>query len=215
MKSNKKNPFAYLPMDVARGVFWLLRLYFHFRAVDVSGNRYKGKPEGCAVIVANHTGFIDPLVLDSLFCRRRMFILTAKEVMATPIREFLLTKAGCIKIDRSISDMAAIRNCVGILKEGNLLGMFPEGRINREGEPDRIKSGAVLIALQAGAPIIPLYSKKPARWWHRRKVVVGEPFSPADVCQKRFPSVADLDQISHRLSQKIEECKVTYEQRYE
>ena len=215
MKNNKKKPFAYLPMDAARVVFWLMGIYFRFRAVDTAGNPYKPKIQGSAVVVANHTGFIDPFVLTGLFYRRRMFLLAAKEVMATPAREFWLTKAGCIKIDRSISDMTAIRNCVTVLKEGNLLGMFPEGHIRQEGETDQIKSGAALIAMQAGAPIVPLYSKKPSRWWHRRNVVVGEPFFPGELCQKRFPSVADLEEISRRLSQKIEECKQVYEQRYE
>ncbi|MBR4867597.1 MAG: 1-acyl-sn-glycerol-3-phosphate acyltransferase, partial [Clostridia bacterium] len=133
------------------------------------------------------------------------------EVMATPAREFWLKKAGCIKIDRSISDMVAIRNCVTVCQQGNLLGMFPEGRIQTDSNTDAVKSGAILIALQSSAPILPLYSQKPNKWWQRRLVVMGEPFYPAEQCAKKFPSMQDIQQLSAQLQTKIEECKKAYE----
>ena len=207
----KQNPFRYIFMDCAHFIYLIMWWYFRPRVVNLQGKTIRPKVKGKAIIAANHTGFADPFVLGATFWRRRMFFLTAKEVMATPTREVLLTKAGCIKIDRSVSDMTAIRNCVAVLKEGKLLGMFPEGHIQTDGTTDQVNSGAILIASQADAPIIPFYGQKPRRWWHRRMVVMGEAFSPAQVAEKRFLSMQDIAQLSALLQTKIEECKQTYE----
>ncbi|MBQ6818007.1 MAG: 1-acyl-sn-glycerol-3-phosphate acyltransferase [Clostridia bacterium] len=211
-KQTKKGLFRYFSMDCARMIYLALIPCFRLRCLGTDGRKKPSKVKGGAIIAANHTGFIDPFVLSTLFWRRRLFLLTAKEVMATKVREFWLTRAGCIKIDRSISDMVAIRQCVTVLKAGKLLGMFPEGHIQRDGDMDSVKSGAVLISLQADVPVIPFYSQKPSRWWHRRRVIMGEPIHMKEICGKRFPSVADIEQLSTLLQTKMEECKSTYEQ---
>lgn len=209
---NKKNIFRFLPMDIGRIVCSVLPLYYRTKRIDLKGERFKTHLKGGAVIVTYHTDFSDPFTLGNCFWYRRLFFLAAKEVMKNSVIEVLLRGMGCIKIDRDASDIEAIKKCVSVLKCGKLLGVFPEGGIHREGDTDKIKSGAVLIAMQAGVPIIPVYIAKRKNIFKRQLAVIGEPFDCRDYCTKRFPSVADIDGISEKLLIKMEECKKAYEQ---
>lgn len=194
-------------MDIGRLVCSVLLPYFRMKRLCPDGSKYKGHLKGGAIIAANHTGFLDPFIMGTAFWYRRLFFLAAKEVMLNPFIEFLLKGMGCIKIDRDISDINAIRKCTDVLKEGRLLGMFPQGAINRDGEMDKIKSGAVLIALQAGVPIVPMFCAPKKHWWSRKVVVIGEPINCRDYCQKKFPSLADMENLSNILLEKMTECE--------
>lgn len=213
MKS-KKNPMRFLPMDSARLVCSVLPLYYRTKRITVSGEKYNRRIRSGAIIAAFHTGFSDPFYIGNCFWYRRMYFLAAKEVMSNKVTSALLKGAGCIKIDREASDIEAIKKCVSVLKDGKLLGIFPEGGIRREGDTDKIKSGAVLIAMQAGVPIIPVYIAKRKNIFKRQIAVIGDAFDCKDYCTKRFPSVADIAEVSEKLLIKMEECKKAYERYY-
>lgn len=202
----------YLPMDYGRLHYFLYRLV-KIRSLGLDGKKYRRDFSGGALIAANHTGFSDAVTLGSSFWYRRVFFLASEEVMSGGLKTVLLKLMGCIKVDRNISDIEAIRNSVNVIKKGHTLAIFPQGHIERENEISSIKSGAVLIALQSGAPIIPVYSKKPKKWFFRRTLVIGEPFYCNDYCKKKFPSVTDIDSLSALLLEKINECRAVYESR--
>ena len=63
------------------------------------------------------------------------------------------------------------------VKGGNLLAMFPEGHIKRDGVVDEYKGGVVLIAYLSDAPIIPVYHEKRSSIWRMTRLVVGKPFN--------------------------------------
>lgn len=212
MKNKSKNIFRFLPMDMGRIVCAVLPLYYRTKRVNLKGEKVKEHLKGGAVVVSFHTGFSDPFTLGNCFWHRRLFFLAAKEVMKNRLVEVLLKGMGCIKIDRDASDIDAIKKCVSVLKDGRLLGIFPEGGIHRDGEVDKIKSGAVLIAMQAGVPIIPVCIEKRKNIFKRQVAVIGEPFDCREYCPKRFPSVADISEVSQKLLIKMEECKKAYEQ---
>lgn len=210
--ATKRRWFQYLPMDMARLVSAPTLLGYRHRRIHVSGRPYTERLKEGMVVVANHIDFGDPFVLGSCFWWRRMYFLTAKEVMGDPLRATLLKGVGCIRIDREGNDIDAIRRCVSVLKEGKTLAVFPQGGLHKEGAVEQIKAGAILIALQAGVPIIPVYSAKRKHWWERRRVVVGDPFYCKDHCTKKFPSLEDIEHLSGLLLEKMEECEKTYEQ---
>lgn len=208
----RKNPFRFLPMDAGRLVCSVLMPIYRHKRIHVSGGKYTKRLKGGVIVVSNHTGFSDPFLIGTAFWYRRVFFLAAKEVMRNKLVEVLLKGMGCIKIDRDISDINAIRKCVDLLKSGKLLSMFPQGGITANGEVDKIKSGAILISMQAGVPIVPAYTLKRKHWWSRQKVVIGDEFNCREKCNKRFPSVSDIAVLSEQLLEKMEECKKVYEQ---
>lgn len=195
-----------LPMDAGRIVCSVLLPIFRMRRITPTGKKYNSKLKGGAVIAANHTSFADPFLVGVAFWYRRVFFLIAKEVMKGGLRSVLLKGMGGIKIDREKADIEAIKKSVEILKCGWVLSIFPQGGIDRQDGIDSIKSGAVLIALQAGVPIVPMYICPNKKWYSRRTVVIGEPIIPTDICKKKFPSTADIQEITGHLMEAMKKC---------
>lgn len=172
------------------------------------GRAYRGAPKGAAVLVCNHVGQLDPFLIDCYFWSRRVYFLASKQVMQKPVAGALLRGMGCISIDRENADLDAVRTAVELLKEGNLLGIFPQGGIHSE--LTQIKGGAILIALRAGVPIVPMYTERKKHVFSRRRLIVGEPFDPRAYCAKKFPGVADIERLSELLLQRMEDCRTAY-----
>lgn len=189
-------------MDLARFLLLVLIPIFRIKKIYV-GKKEKIK-EG-VLIAANHTGFKDPLVLETTFWTRRMFYVVAEVAMENKIQRKLMEGAGCIRIDRNIADTTAIKNCVKVLKEGFALTIFPQGAIS-ENEVG-FKSGVALMASLAKVPILPVHIEKRKSFFARQIVVIGEPFRVSDYCDKKMPSVQDLDMVTEKLHEKYEECR--------
>lgn len=207
-KKKKRHFFnlSHLPMDLARIVCSPLLLLFRMKRLTPEGEKYKGRIRGGAILAANHNTFVDPFLLGVTVWYRRLYFLAAEVVMSKKLRSWLLTGVGAIKIDRNIADIEAIRKSVQKLKDGYLLGIFPQGGISEEGEIGAVKSGVVLIALQAGVPIIPMYIVPQKRRLARRVVVIGEPLDPRAYIQKKFPSIADMELVSQKLMEEMNRC---------
>lgn len=203
---NRKYDLRKLPTDMARVVYLVLRPYYRLRRLTPAGEKYKGRLRGGAVIVANHAGFADPLVMGTAFYYRRMYWLAAEAVMRGKLRSRLLTAAGAIKIDRQIADIEAIRRAADVLKEGQLLGMFPEGSIQKGDSIQAVKTGCVLLAVRGDVPIIPMHIVPRKHWYQRRTVVIGDPVTPRDYFTKKFPSAADLDRVAQTVLEEMSRC---------
>jgi 1-acyl-sn-glycerol-3-phosphate acyltransferase len=113
---------------------------------------------------------------------------------------------GGIRIDRNIADMDAIRTAVTRMKEGHLLTIFPQGQLDKSETVNSIKSGAVLMALQAGVPIYPMHIYPKEKWYRRRVVVIGDPIDPKALCTRKIPSTADIQRISNILMDEMNRC---------
>lgn len=209
----KKNPFElrHLPMDFGRFCCMVARVFLPMRKMHVSGKPYRGAPKGAAVLVSNHVGQLDPLLTDIFFWQRRVFFLASEQVMAHRVTGRMLRGMGCIKIDRYHADLEAIRQSVAVLKDGHLLGIYPQGGI-REGIGE-MKSGMALIALRANVPIIPMYTEKRKHWYERRTIVVGDSIDCRVFCTAKIPSLSDMERLSAEVANRIAACRETFEHR--
>jgi len=199
------------PHDLARLLLTPLLLVYRTKKIHVSGKRYFNSIKGAVLLASNHVSFNDPFVISTGFWYRRVYKLVSEAVMCDPVRNFFMRGLGCIRIDRNIADIEAIRNTLAALSTGRPVVLFPQGGIKRDGNADGIKPGTVLIALQAGVPVIPMYTGKRKHWYNRSVVVVGDPIVFSDHCKKKMPSVADLEEMSEFLHARMLECKSTYE----
>ena len=199
--------FRFLPIDLSRIVASPCQLAFRLKKYHVSGEPYRHSLKGGAILAANHLSFSDPFLISSTFWYRRVFYLAAEVVMQGKLRSFLLRGTGCIKIDRNISDLEAIKKSVALLKDGRCLAVFPQGTVVRGEEEVSVKSGAVLIALQAGVPIIPMYSLKRKHWYNRKRMVIADPIYPSDYVTKKIPSMKDIAAVSRALQESLGRCQ--------
>jgi 1-acyl-sn-glycerol-3-phosphate acyltransferase len=114
-----------------------------------------------AVIVSNHVSGIDPLLIQ-LSVLRIVHWMVAREYFYMPVMSLIFKHMQSIPVNRAGVDTAATKMAIRYAQEGELVGLFPEGRVNTTGElllPGR--PGAALIALKAKVPVIPCYVKNP------------------------------------------------------
>ncbi len=110
-----------------------------------------------ALLVANHRSSVDPFFVQ-LAARRRVHWMVAREYCTHFLFGPFLRLLEVIPTNRSGMDTAATKAAIRMTKEGRLVGMFPEGRLNHTRQPlVSIRSGAAVVAQRAGVPIIPLF----------------------------------------------------------
>ena len=199
------------PHDMARFVLLPLQLWYRVKKYDCDGGRYTKRLKGAALVACNHVSFNDPFIILCALWYRRLSMLVAEVVMRSPVRNFFMRGMGCIRIDRSKSDLEAVRNTLDVLEKGRPVLIFPQGCINRDGNADNIKSGGILMALQADVPIIPVYTYKRRHWYDRTVIVVGEPINCSDYCAKKMPTINEINAITEELHQRLLKCKSAYE----
>ena len=83
---------------------------------------------GGGIIICNHTSGLDPHLIQAC-CPRLITWMMAREYYELPVLRTLLDQLGVIPVTRSGRDMAAMRAAMRALENGQLLGIFPEGRI--------------------------------------------------------------------------------------
>lgn len=155
-------------------------------------------PEGAAVICGNHTTAGDPLyVVCSMSRKRQTHVMAKDEIMKWPVIGFLLKKAGIIGVKRGKSDMAAVKECLRVLRSGEKLLMFPEGTRVKEGEVSEVQTGAAMLATRTNSPLVPVYIQPKKRRFRKTTVVFGEPYYPE--FEGRKPSADDYQRIADDL----------------
>ena len=209
-KRNKAKLFdlRLFPMDLARVLFSPLPLLYRVKLLTPTGEKYRHKIRGGAMVAGNHYDFYDPVVMFVAFWYRRVFFLAGELTMVQPVKRILLKGMGAIRIDRNIADMEATREAVRRMKEGHVLSIFPQGKLTKTEEITSIKSGAVLMALQAGVPIYPMYIFQREKWYKPRVAVIGDPIYPQELCTKKIPTTGDIQKISDILMKEMNNCRL-------
>ncbi|WP_210503706.1 lysophospholipid acyltransferase family protein [Nocardioides xinjiangensis] len=108
---------------------------------------------GGVILAANHLGVVDGPLL-AVVAPRAVHALTKAEMFAGPLAG-LLRRTGQIPLDRFHPDPGAVRSSLRVLRDGGVLGIFPEGR-RGDGELHRFHHGAAYLALVTGAPVVPV-----------------------------------------------------------
>jgi 1-acyl-sn-glycerol-3-phosphate acyltransferase len=158
---------------------------FRFR---VSGAEHVPR-RGPAILVAPHRSWLDPACIGGA-CPRPVRFLIMERVFTLRGAGWFFRAMHALPVDPAgESSLAAVRAALGALRAGELVGIFPEGRVVREDEPVAVRSGAALLARHAPAPVIPVWIGGSARAWPRGRrwpgpapveVRIGPPLEPPD-----------------------------------
>ncbi len=109
---------------------------------------------GPVILVANHESIYDPWVLGVVTQRPIRYVAKA-ELWRYPVVRSMMDGFGCIPIERGGGDLLAMRRVVEALRRDEVVGFFPQGTTKRD-RPRRFHRGAARLALQTGAPIVPV-----------------------------------------------------------
>lgn len=182
-------------------LFWLL---FPYKAEGKENLPLPddGRP---MMICANHISDIDPVFL-LMAQKRHIYYMAKAELFSMGIaRWFFGKKFGAFPVKRGTGDTSAIDTSERIVKEGKLLGIFPEGTRSKDGKLGRAKSGAALIASRTGSWVIPVAIQakdQKVRLFHRTTIRFGVPLSPEELHLEN-PEHPDLRYASRLIMERI------------
>ncbi|MDX3770033.1 1-acyl-sn-glycerol-3-phosphate acyltransferase [Streptomyces sp. NBC_01707] len=135
----------------------LLRLLFRPR---IEGLEHIPE-EGAAIVAGNHLSFSDHFLMPAIIKRRITFLAKAEYFTGPGLKGRLTAaffrSAGQIPVDRSGKEagQAAIREGLGVLNKGELLGIYPEGTRSHDGRLYKGKVGVAVMAIKAQVPVVP------------------------------------------------------------
>jgi 1-acyl-sn-glycerol-3-phosphate acyltransferase len=170
-------------------------------------------PEGGFVLAANHTSNFDPWPLGIPFLPDRQLRFMAKSELFNPILAPFLRAGGAFKVRRGEGDVEAMRTAIELVKDGEIVVMFPEGTRQTKGlrkkRAARPHTGAARIALAAGAPLVPAAIAGTDRLSRLGplRVAYGEPIDVSDLDGADAKTSAQV--ATDRLMAKIGELKET------
>src|SRR5690606_20852981 len=138
--------------------------------------------DGGFVVVANHASFLDPILLGAAIPRRVRFLMTALHFRSPWLGWFYRWQRAIPLASRG-GNREPLRIARETLRQGGVLGVFPEGGLSRDGGLLLGSAGAVSLVLSADVPVVPAYidgaaaAMPPGRWPRPRRSVVrfGEP----------------------------------------
>ena len=188
----QKRTFIYtLAVCVMFVVFKLL----YFMKFEGRENIEKGKN---VVLMGNHQCMLDPVCLALCVPDREIHFMGKKELWNNKFLGWVFTKVHGFPVDRGNVDMAAIRTAMGVLKEGNTLGIFPEGTRSKTGHMLPLLGGASMLAFKSGCDVVPVYIDGNYKPFRRITVRVGKPISMQEIRQS-FTGKTALDEVTRRM----------------
>lgn len=162
---------------------------------------------GPYMLVSNHVSMLDPIVLAVPIRRHEIRFMGKRELRVNRLFAYILEKLHMISVARHMSDMAAMRAANGALKEGQVLGIFPEGtRTPYDKLMQGVESGFALIALRNRVPVMPAYihgRPRPFRLTH----VYFLPELPCGPIAEKGPGKEACDELIALLREKMLEAR--------
>ena len=192
---------------IANLLVGIMRLWFAIMfKVEIIGKE-NVPAEGNAIICCNHYSNYDPFAA-AIYLDRLPRYIGKKELFENKILAFLLKEVKVFPIDRKATmDMKAVKQALKILKEGEILGIFAEGKRVKEGEQVDAKGGVALFAMKGNANVIPCAISGKYKFRGKIRVEYGEPLTLDEFRSQKLTADV-MTQITDIVMGKVEEMKV-------
>ncbi|NIA21441.1 MAG: 1-acyl-sn-glycerol-3-phosphate acyltransferase [Anaerolineaceae bacterium] len=172
-------------------------------------HRQRVPAEGGLLVVSNHQSYLDP-ILAAVPVNRPFNPMARDSLFRNPLFGALIRSLYAFPVRRAKADLAAVKEAIRRLRQGEIVLVFPEGTRTRDGSVGRLQAGIVIMARRAGVPIMPMivdgaYECWPRRkllpGWHQLKVSYGHPI-PAEEVRRSAPG-----ELVERLRQQMVELQ--------
>lgn len=148
-------------------------------------------PQGPALLASNHLSFLDPIVLQGAIRRPIHYLMTAR-LYRDRRWQWIFRLFDTVPVTLGAGNFKALAEAAARLAAGEVLGVFPEGGISRDGSLGPFRRGVALLALRTGTPVLPVAiagtrdalppgALRPRR--ARIRVRVGEPLPPGEALE--------------------------------
>ena len=153
-----------------------------------------------AVIACNHVGWADSLWLAYAVYPRQLRYMSKEELFGSTLSRWVLKHGGSVPIDRADPSPSSIKSAVDMLKQGEIILIFPSG--TRSEDHMAFKRGAATIALHARVPLVPAFFQGPkqmqvAHLLHRPviRVTFGSPIETAELPSGKVTTIKLTEQL--------------------
>jgi len=204
IKAVKRDGFIPFVYHTSR-VFFLcyLWLFHRYRTHNI---KYVPREGGC-IVVSNHASFLDPIAVCCNIWQRHIYFLARNTLFKqSRFMKWWAISVGTLPIDRTRGDIHALKGAINLVRQGNVLCLFPEGTRTRDGHLQPVKAGVGFLIEMAGVPVVPAYVSgtfeafpRDARRIKPRKIntYFGRPVTPEDCAvykgdPERHQKIADL-----------------------
>lgn len=167
-------------------------------------NAEKIPQDGGLIICGNHSSYLDPIVL-GVAVKRHIRFMAKSELFKIKGLGWFIRKVGSFPVHRGENDLTAIKTALKILKNGEVLGLFPQGKRVSAEEAVDAKAGLAMFSYKTKASILPVginYHPK-AGLFRRTDIVFGDPIRYDDIDFKTAAK-EDFLRVSSDIMGKIE-----------
>ncbi|MEA3154395.1 MAG: hypothetical protein QOK44_1984 [Betaproteobacteria bacterium] len=188
--------YALVPEFLMRFMVWMLiHSVYRLRKSGIE----KIPDEGAAIVVCNHVSFVDALVI-SAGCRRPIRWVMYHKIFEYPLLNFFFRTTKAIPIAPAHEDPAMLERAYDAIRrelaDGQLVGLFPEGKLTHDGEMNEFRGGILKVLRDTPVPVIPMalsglwqsvFARNRGKLRHLTKLfpkvrlAVGDPMAPAAV----------------------------------
>ena len=160
---------------------------------------------GPAILISNHTSIYDYAVFLFVFIGRTLRYQMAEVLFRKQPLGALLRALGGIYVGRSAHNCSCLRRSEQILAEGGVVGVFPESRLPLpdEARPLPFKPSAAFLALESGAPVIPVYTNGSYFQKKRAVVMIGKPMHVRDLTDESLSDRENIERVTEAMRQRV------------
>lgn len=133
--------------------------------------------EGNIIIAANHKSNLDPIFLAAAIKNREVAAIAKKELFNIKPLGFILDKLNVIPINRDKPDVSTIKNILRAIKDGYVLGIFPEGTRIKDPGFGKAKAGLSVFAIKGKAMVVPISIISNYKLFNRVTIYIDKPIS--------------------------------------
>lgn len=152
-------------------IFWFMTVLAY--RIKITGKENIPQ-EGPALICANHVHAFDSVIIVA-HNKRKINVLAKEELFKNGFMRFLAKVFGIYPVKQNSADLGAIKTSLKLLKNKELLLVFPEGTRNGMAKGAPIKNGPMTIAIKAGVPVVPIGIKGTFKPFSKITLKIGKP----------------------------------------
>ena len=208
MKINKVLSFKYFFYDFIRVTGAPGFLFFRPKRI-FEEKKIKGLFKGGLLLASNHISVFDPMYIHYAVPCRRHHSLIAEEFARNRFLKWMFTVASqCILINRKNVELSSFKEVIKRLKDGEMVTIYPEGRVNDTEESiQSYKSGVIMMAMRSHVKIVPIYLKRREHWYSRLAYVIGNPIDIYDFAKGKVLTMDEINEASKYLENKEKELE--------
>lgn len=162
--------------------------------------------DGGLVVASNHVSYWDPVVVGCAL-PRKIFFMAKAELFAIPVLGPVIASLGAFPVNRQGTDARAVKKALQLLRQGELVGIFPEGTRSHNGKLLPPHVGVAMLALRAKVPVLPVAVVGSRGVFGRVRVVIGRPldFSGPGQGKEQYQEVVTA--VMREISRLIEKAR--------